>query len=359
MIRSLSAIVALTATSLLGAQGATYAPGYALSQVNSNNIYPHATSQMRYQQIHDAWSFTSQIPALIRGVTFRPSNQSSYVNRAAAMVELQVEMGLAATGVTSTNGGLTMDNNFDTATRKVVMKRKQVNYPSSGANVEELKIFDIQFKFDAASVFIYQPLLGRSLVVELRQYNRSGGYAWDFVSSTAVAGNGWSVQNGSYDGCPSKGNKVPSFEGDGANLKVGGTLSFKGTYDAANIPALMSLSPQAVSATLPGTTCQLMNGLDWIASGVTNSSNEFTVSFPVPNDPKLQDIRFYTQMFFFEPGANPLGLVASRSLYNGVGRGSSWTTMGIARIYGRATNPDTVTTAQSNFKNGLVIRFDR
>jgi len=357
MIVRLSFLAVLASTSLLAAQSPTYAPGYALGQVNSNNIYPHSTAQMRYQQIHDAWTFTSQVPGIVRSVSFRPSNQSPYLNRAGATVEMQIELGLAATGVDAQKGSLTMDNNFDKTTRKLVMSRKKINYPSSGTTLDQLKIFDIKFPFDASSVFLWNPLLRRSLVIELRQYSHSGGYAWDFVSSTSVAGNGFSVQNGTFDGCPSKGNTVPEFEGDGANLKIGGTGNFTGTYDKANIPAFMSIGAGSLGVVLPGSKCMVMNDLLWVGGGVTNSANVFKLSFPVPNTPSLADGRFYTQMFFLESGANPLGIVTSRGLMNGIGRGSGWKTMGIARIYGRGS-PDTLTTAQSNFKNGLVIRLD-
>ncbi|MCA8971841.1 MAG: hypothetical protein KDC95_18790 [Planctomycetes bacterium] len=343
--------------SALAAQGTTYAPSYALSQVNSNNIYPHRTTSMRYQQIHDAWSFTSQTQSIIRGVAFRPSNQSNYVNQPAGIVEIQIEMGLAATGVDAQNGSLNMDSNFDSTSRKVVLSRKKVNYPASGATPDDLKVFQNKFAFDASGIFLFNPVLNRSLVIELRQYSYSGGYAWDFVSSTTVAGNGFSVQNGTYDGCPSKGNNVPTFEGDGASLKIAGTATFTGTYDASSIPAVMSLGAQAVSAQLPGTKCMIVNDLGFLIGGATNASNQFQVSFPVPNNPALADVRFYTQMFFLEAGANPVGIVSSRGLFNGVGRGSAWTTMGLARIYGRG-DPDALTTAQSNFKNGLVIAFN-
>jgi len=48
-------------------------PSWGLNQVNSNNIYPYATSPQRYMQIHDWDSFSRQGVTLIRGVAYRAS----------------------------------------------------------------------------------------------------------------------------------------------------------------------------------------------------------------------------------------------------------------------------------------------
>jgi hypothetical protein len=359
-------ILSITAASLAFAAIAvaqsgqvSISPAYAHGQVNSNNVYPHATSPMRYQQIHDAWTFSYQAPTVIREIRYRPSNQTAgpnYLNQPAASVEVEIYMGLAAQGVDSTQFNTTGDQNFDQATRKAVFSRKMVNYPSSGATAEELKIFDIKFPFDSAQVFIYTPAIGRSLVVETRQFSRSGGYAFDFVASgSTAAGNGFAIQNGSFDGCPTAGNSIPGFEADSTVMKPGGSLSFTASYDAPQIPTILALGTQRLGVTLAPTQCAIMNDLMVLTPGLTDSSNTFAVNGPIPNAAGLAELRFYMQAFFLEPKANALGIVASRSLYCGIGRGSSQTAKGIVRLW-ESNNPTSPTLSRSA-PNGLVMWF--
>lgn len=357
-VLTLSLSILLLGATISAQTNATYSPSYALGQVNSNNIFPFATGSIRYMQIHDPWTFTSTNPAIIRGVRYRPSNQSSYVNRAGGTVEVMIRIGLAANGVTSQTPNTTFDNNFDSASVKTVVKRVKVNYPASGLTPADLKVFDIAFPFDSGALLIFQTFGNRSLVIETRQYSRSGGYPFDFVSNLAVTGSGYSLQNGPYAGCKNQAGRVVEHDSTPSQIAVGSAnATFVGRSFVSTIPAIMTLGSQAVNVTLPGTSCNITNDLGLLVPGVTDSSGNFNVSFPVPNDSKLHRVRFFTQMVFLQSTANPVGIITSRGLEHGIGRGSQAPNLGVVRLKTHTAAPDTTTVATNTWYNGLVTMF--
>ncbi|MCB9917358.1 MAG: hypothetical protein H6832_03040 [Planctomycetes bacterium] len=349
---------ALCLTGALTAQTATYSPSYALGQVNSNNIWPHATSPMRYQQIHDAWTFTSTGTTLARGLAYRPSNQTSYLNRAGGTVEVMIRMGEAPSGVTSQTPAGTFDGNFETASVKTVFSRKKISYPSSGTTPEELKIFDIDFPFDSATFVLMNGSSTKSMSVETRCYAYSGGYAFDFVSSSAVQGYGWSLQNGSYAGCKNNAGQVVEHEVPTNQLFVGSTnATFLGKSFLPTIPGILSIGATKINATIPGTSCNLVNDPLLIIPGATNAAGDFNVSFPIPNDAKLHRVTFLSQMIFIDVAANAAGIVTSRGLENGIGGGAGVSNLGLIRMKTSAADPDSVTAITNTYNNGLVMMF--
>lgn len=353
-----SAVAAVFVTGALAAQSATYSPSYALGQVNSNNIWPHATSPMRYMQIHDGWTFTSTRVTLARGLAYRPSNQTSYLNRAAGTVEVMIRIGDAPSGVTSQTPAGTFDGNFEAASVKTVFARRSINYPASGTTPEELKIFDIDFPFDSASFFLFSGSTAKSVSIETRCYSYTGGYAFDFVSSAAVRGYGYSLPNGSYAGCKNNAGQVVQHEVPTNLLFVGSAnATLIGRSFLPTIPGILSIGATKLNAMIPGTSCNIVNDPLLMIPGATNATGELSISFPLPNDPNLHRVSFLSQMIFIDAAANGPGIITSQGLENGIGGGAGVTNLGIIRMRTSATDPDSVTTISNTYPNGLVMMF--
>ncbi|PIE25624.1 MAG: hypothetical protein CSA62_00470 [Planctomycetota bacterium] len=346
----------LMAGALSAQSSVSYSPSYALGQVNSNNVIPFTTQSMRYQQIHDSWTFSSQRPILIRGIRYRPSGQKYHFNKKGGTVEVRIDMAFATIGITSMTASRTLDKNLDKKTLKTVFKRKKVSYPPSGKAPDEQKHFNISFPFDSAILFLYQPGLQRSLVIETRQYSHIGGYAFDFVMNKRVAGNGFAVSNGSYKGCANTHKYVARLEANASALRPGGSFSFTGTYDKPKVLSYFCLGSQGLSLKMPPTSCYIMNDLVWGFAGLTDSSHRFSIKAPLPNSPSLADLRFLAQVYFIEPDANVLGIVSTRSLSCGIGRGAAQKTLGLRRFW-ITGNPDTVKVSSYGLEQGLVMMF--
>jgi len=352
---------ALLSSTIAAQTMVSYSPSWALNQTNSNNIYPYSTSPQRYMQIHDWDTFSRQGVLLIRGVRYRASLQFNYTNRTGRTVEIEMRMGLAPAGVNAVKRSTTFAKNWDAKTIKVVIKKKKVTFPTSGPTHEALKEFTVKFPFDSNASFLYITSQKRSLVIETKQYaTGGGGYAFDFWSSTATMKGGYSHRNGSYLGCLSKSKVLVTHAIDGANLYVGSpawTLSGEG--NGATIPGVVTLGAKSMSATIPGTTCQLKNDFLVLVPFVTGAApkGSFSLKASVPNNNNLARASFLTQAIYLEAGANTVGLTTSRGLVNGIGTGSA-TGGRIARVYYRG-NPDSsaAATASSNFTNGLVTMF--
>lgn len=335
----------------------SYSPSWALNQVNSNNIYPYATSPQRYVQIHDWDTFSRQNVILIRGVAYRASLQN-YINRTGRTVEIEMKMGLAANGITARTRSTTFANNWDPTTVKTVIQKKKISYPNSGPNLEALKEFTNKFPFDTGVSFLYLTAQKRALVIETKQYaTSSGGYAFDFWSSSSVMGGGFSHRDGSYMGCQGTGGTV-AHEVAGANLYVGSkSCAFSGAGYGAKLPGLLLFGAGSVNGVLPGTKCVLKTLPIFAIPFTTDSTPQgaWSIPIPVPNNPLLVLNSFNSQAAYLDSSANKIGITTSRGLVNGFGTGNS-NGGAIARVYYRG-NPDSSTTASSNFLNGLVTMF--
>ena len=353
---SLIAISAVVGTTTAQTQQSV-SPYWGLNQVNSNNIYPYATSPMRYVQIHDWDTFSRQGVTLIRGVAYRASLQN-YINRTGRTVEVEMKMGLAAKGITAKTRSTTFANNWDPTTIKTVIAKKKFSYPNSGPNLEALKEFTVKFPFDASSTFLYITAQQRALVVETKQYSTtSGGYAFDFWSKAADKNGGFSHRDGSYMGCQTTGGTVQHAVAS-ANLYVGSpNCAFSGAGYGAKLPGLLLFGASSVTGTFPGTKCQIKTIPILVIPFATGATSQglWSIGIPVPNDPLLVRNSFHTQALYLDSSANKAGVTTSMGLVNGFGTGNA-TGGDIARVYFRG-NPDTGTVASSNFLNGLVTMF--
>ncbi len=343
---------------LLAQGGVNYAPSYGLAQVNSSHVYPYVSFPMRYQQIHDAWTFSDTRPTLIRSVSYRPGRLSRFLNRSGGTVDVMLQMALTPKGVDSTKASKSFAKNIDASTLKTVFRRKRISYPNSGKNPTELEIFDISFPFDTGVAFLYQPLKQRSLLVETRQYGRTGGsFGFDYVWRTSDTGHGFAAPNGSYAGCKNRAGRVVDYLADGVSLKLGGDSAFEAVAYSSGIPTMLSFGARPLAITLPGTSCKIVNDLLFLASGLTNSAGRFIHKLKIPNVASLYRSTFLTQAIFFERGANAVGVVTSRGIWAGIGFGPARTNMGIARIYAQSKTPDSLTTASSTSPSGLLTMF--
>lgn len=360
-------LVSTILTGTLSAQTMeSYSPYWALNQPNSNNIWPYSNStQMRYLQIHDWDTFSHQGVIPINGIRYRTSLDFNYqyVNRTGRTVEIEVKLGLAATGITAASRSRTFDSNWDLSTVKTVIAKKKFTFPNSGATPAALREFTIKFPFDTGSTFLYINAQKRSLVVQTKQYSTaSGGYAFDFWQDTATNANdkmgGYSYRNGSYLGCNSKSNVLVEHDVEGSKLFVGTAgFAMSGNGQAATIPGVVSFGAQSLGATIPSTSCQLKNDLILLLPFVTDAKNEFSLNVPVANNPSLLYATFLSQAIYLEKGANAVGITTSRGLVNGIGTGT--TSNGtISRVW-YLGNPDSTAaaTALSSAQNGLVTLF--
>ncbi|MCB9917120.1 MAG: hypothetical protein H6832_01795 [Planctomycetes bacterium] len=335
-----------------------YSPSYALSQPNSNNIWPHATSPMRYMQIHDAWTFTSTGRTLIRGIAYRPSNDQFGYNKAAGSTEVMIRIGEAPTGVTSQTPAGTFDGNFETATVKTAFSRKIVNYPNSGSTAAELRIFDIAFPFDSPTFFLWNGSGTRSMTIETRCYSYTTGYPFDFVSSTTVKGYGYTIENGTYAGCKNNAGKIVEHEVQADKLYVASpNATIIGRSFLPTTPSIVSIGATRLNVQIPNTSCYLVNDPLIMLGGVTDAAGTLTFTFPLPNDPNLHRVSFLSQMVFIDPAANGPGLVTSQGWENGIGAGALVNDLGIIRMK-TSGSPDTVTAITNTYKNGLVMQFN-
>jgi hypothetical protein len=364
MIPSLSTTLLATTifTGTMVAQSIeSYSPYWALNQINSNNVWPYSRSTpMRYFQIHDWDSFSRQGVNLINGIRHRTSLQFNYTNRAGRTVEIEMKMGLAATGITAATRSSTFDSNWDPKTIKTVIKKKKFTFPTSGATPEALKEFTIKFPFDTGSTFLYLTAQKRALVVETKQYSTAtGGYAFDFWSATNTKGGGFSHRDGTYLGCQTTGGTVQHAV-EGAKLFVGSpTCAFSGEGYGAKLPGLLLFGAGSVTGTLPGTNCQIKTLPVFALPFTTGATSQgiWSINLPVPNNANLVRNSFNTQAAYLDSSANKIGITTSSGRVNGFGTGN--TTHGaVARIW-YSGNPDgaAAATAQSSALNGLVTLF--
>ena len=123
------------------------------------------------------------------------------------------------------------------------------------------------------------------------------------------------------------------------------------------IPGILSIGATKINATIPGTSCNLVNDPLLMIAGATNAAGDLTLTFPLPNDSKLHRVSFLSQMIFIDAAANGPGIITSRGLENGIGGGAAITNLGIIRMKTSAADPDSVTAIMNTYNNGLVMMF--
>ena len=253
-------------------------------------------------------------------------------------------------------------NNIDTKTLVQVITQKKILMP-------KLSNTGFGIKLPTAKPFIFSSAFKKSLVIETRFYSNTNSnkiftYPLDAFTGSGV-GSGSYTQNGTYAGCKSKSTTVVSHYAIPSYLKVGSAINYTYGYGrAASLPALMSMGAKNLNLTLPGTSCKVVNDLIVIFPGVTNTSTSgyYRVNLPIPNDPKLANVVFKKQMFFFEKGANSLGLTSTRGLDQKIGPGNTSGGGSVKRIYAYSSasgyNPDKATVGTGSTSDyGLMTQI--
>ena len=362
----LSLLAAASLPLMATAQTATtLSPKSVATAGNTNNNIPYSWYPTRYQQIYDYDTFVGSTVVPVKSINYRMNKSFANGKYGGQSVTLSVWMAYTPQGttpVTSKNATTTFANNIDTKTLVQVISKKTILMP-------KLSNTGFGIKLPTSKAFIFSSAFKKSLVIETRVYSNTNSnkiftYPLDAFSGSGV-GAGSYTQNGTYAGCKSKSNSTVSHYAIPTYLKVGSAINYSYGYGrAASLPALMSLGAKTLNLTLPGTSCKVVNDLIAIFPGVTNTSSSgyYRVNLPIPNNPTLANVVFKTQMFFFEKGANSLGLTSTRGLNQKIGPGNTSGGGSIKRIYAYSSasgyNPDKVTVGTGSTSDyGLVTQL--
>ncbi|MEZ5988104.1 MAG: hypothetical protein R3F30_03065 [Planctomycetota bacterium] len=357
--------VSLLALSLLAvpatAQTQTFliSPKAGATNGNTNNNIPYSWTPTRYQQVYDADSFDVTTPIASSQLYYRMNSSFANGSYGGQTVELAVWLAYTASGIDSQTASTTFASNLDNASLKNVIKKTKVFMPKlSNTN------WDIKLPFDSGVTFLYGVILKKNLVIETRVYSNTNNssiftYPLDAMSLSSQTPGGTVVQNGTYNGCKSSNaaGSVVTHDSVPARLFVGsGTNYHFGNGYVQSAPAVLTIGATALSATLPGTSCTIVNDILLLAVGTTDTSSNglYSQPLPIPNDNNLANVSYLTQMFFLDGQANSVGLTASRGLRNTIGAAVPGS---ITRLYGFATDPDTVTTGSVGKNYGLMTRL--
>jgi hypothetical protein len=362
----LSLLIAVCLQAFATAQSATTtSPKIAAAGGTSGNSIPFSWYPVRYQQVHDYDTFVGSPVVPVKSVNFRLGKKWSTGLYGGQSIVLSMWMAYTPQGttpITSKNASMTFAKNLDAKTLVQVVNKKTIVLPKSTT-------FNFGLKIPISKTFLFSSGFKKSLVIETRVYSNSSGsksftYPIDAWNGSAV-GSGSYKTNGSYSGCKAKSGSFVSHYAVPTGLKVGSASNFSYGYGrAASLPALMSLGALNLNITLPGTSCKIVNDLLAIMPGLTSASSNgyYRVALPIPNDPKLANIVFKTQMFFFQKGANSFGITSTRGLDQKIGPGNTASGGSVKRFYAYSPtssyNPDLATTATGSTSNyGLVTQI--
>lgn len=340
-------------------------PKGSATQGNTNNNIPYSWYPTRYQQVYDYDTFVGSTVVPVMKVNYRMAQGFGTGNYGAQTVTLSMWMAYTPQGttpITAKNASTTFANNIDTATLVQVVSKKAINMP-------KLSNYSWGINIPTSQPFIFTAAQKKSLVIETRVYSNTNGnaiftYPIDAYSASNV-GAGSYTTNGSYNGCPAKAAKNVTHYAVTSYLKVGSAVNYSYGYGyAPSLPALMTLGAKNLALTLPGTTCMIVNDILAIFPGVTDTSTNgyFKVGLPIPNNPALANVTFKSQMFFFEKGANALGITSTRGLNQTIGPGNPSAGGTLKRIYAYSSsagyNPDLATIATGSSSDyGLVTQI--
>lgn len=355
-------LAALTAagitTAMVPAQ--VVSPKEGKTQGNGSNAIPYSWEPIRYQQIHDPDSFDLAQRQIVRSINYRVALDKT---TGPVSVTLTILIGLAPQGRNSGNFSMTFDQNIDKATLKTFVNRRTIKFAYATSPT-----FNVKIPSDSGVAFVWPGTAGgRALVVETRVYgntNRNQHFGMFLDTSWSLpAGGGKVTANGNYGGCPAKNGSRVTHREFPMFLFIGNTNHVvQGFAQGNKLPGAAIIGAAPLRVTLPGTTCMLMNDLLLLLPGVSDSTNSGGVTnIPLPfvNDAGLVGVRYYSQMFWLQQGANALGITTTNSLLNEIGRPAPFRA---SRLWNYSTSkpidPDKVPTANgSTFGLGLVTQF--
>ncbi|MEZ5967012.1 MAG: hypothetical protein R3F56_24450 [Planctomycetota bacterium] len=251
---------------------------------------------MQYQQVHSATSFSSGGPLTVTGLSLRPRS-----NTAAA---IDMELFMADCPYNAFDAHDRFADNVVAGTEVNVLLRRRVSLPAT-TNVDWL----LRLPFDNSFAWS-----GSHLSWRLVNYDTYNGGSPTYYSCDAFSNFGNWTQSGTFQGCSSPSSTQPPehlvrIRGPGA------TSTFDGySYVASGgLPAILMIgtAPQAIDLTpfgAPG--CVLTNDVAGTLTGTTRNDTEGSVSFvlPIPRARSFVGFTFQTQIAFYQPSANSLGL---------------------------------------------------
>jgi hypothetical protein len=310
----------------------------------------------RLQQVHNYDSFTTgqAQPLSIRSINFRMPKGYNTGNQGGQTVEVEMHLAYAKTGVTATALSSDYDANPDAGTRVRVFAKKSVKLPVLGTPTNPSLGFDFKLPFDSGKSFLFLPTRQLSLVFDIWNFTyQTAPYTfyvdgWTHARSGLTApieaslvygivppatGFGVSGPNGTYAGCPTRANKNATHTTDGRTLVKSAYHDWEGDAFVATLPGALVVGANALDATLPGTTCKLMQDLLIVDPLVTDASGHALLTWAIPPLP-LVGVTLLSQMAFLDPQANALGIVTSNGLKSvfGAGVGTAAVTQGRSLI---------------------------
>jgi hypothetical protein len=96
---------------------------------------------------------------------------------------------------------------------------------------------------------------------------------------------------------------------------------FDGQCFVANLAGVMTFGSKAVSWSLPGSNCMIVNDIILLFPFLSDARGDAHVGFPIPGDAGLVGLTFMTQMFWLDAKANTAGIVSSGGRISTIGRG--------------------------------------
>lgn len=356
MLRPTSiALLVLAGTALAQVPPTHISPKSATSGLgNSNNNIPFSWTPTGYQQVHSLASFSSTSPVPFTKMSLRMG--SGFTNRPGFQID--VELAVANSTNDSNAASAVFNLNEVPGSRVAVFTRKGLNLVAVPNND-----WVVTFPFDNFFIYTGQTHLSWSAAV----YGNTNGNALFTYPLDAWWKIGQSSRTGSFAGCSSAagGTRAASHSVSTVNLRPGGVANFTGNsyVPAGGLPALMAIGGSSTNygglplpydmSGIGATGCSVTNDILLTLAGVTNANANGDVVIPlaVPANPALSGVTFYSQFYFLQSGANPLGLFTSNGQTNRVG-----TDPLVTRIYAIGNPSATSGTLDTGY--GMAVGFN-
>jgi hypothetical protein len=316
---------------------------------NGNNIPLSVAPPCQAQQVHSYSSFSSNIPTNFTQLRLRQAGVANRVGRT-----IEVELWMAESPNSADAVSATFANNIVPATEVNVFQRRMVLLPQVPNNDFAVAPFpfDTPFFWNGTAHVSW-----RAIVWSNSNANALFAYQIDAFSLT-----GSSVDNGGASGCQAL-NGTRAATHTALVQPPGGSATLTGNsfVIAGNLPALLTIGTSATSfggvplpfdltaAGAPG--CFLRNDILTVVGALTTpgTNGAAVVVLPLPPDPTLGGVVFFSQYLFIDPTANALGVFTTNGRRNTIG-GS----VGIARVHAVGAGAGTAPTGSITFSFGLA-----
>ena len=229
------------------------------------------------------------------------------------------------------------------ANRRLVFRKKKVNFPATAKPGSGAAPFNIGMTFDSAFVV---PPRTTTLAIEMRVYSgtvATGDWQTDSVTHSSTGWNPGSTSTALY----SKHCVSPSITYSSIDTWPGGTfLHIWNTRGAAGRPLVAFLGlPFAKGIPIPGTGSTTLPQCEWwvnpliFTATLTRADGSAFFGFgKLPDDSKLTGIKVYHQAALFDPKLNTAGLALTRAITETIGAGYDIKNCQISAIYASGTS---------------------